>query len=278
MLDLGKTQELQIARQVSFGFYLTDPLDPTEAVLLPGGQIPDDTPVGNIVNVFLYKDSKDRLIATVKKPLLEVGQIGMLTVRETEKIGAFLDWGLPKDLFLPFREQTGKVKKGCSYPVAVYIDKSGRLCATMRLYDRLSTNSPYEKDAHVNGHIYEMNPKFGIFVAVDERYSGMIPRQEDTRGFKLGDAVSCRVSAVREDGKLTLSPREKAYIQIGNDADVIEQALLERDGHLALTDHSDPEEIRKVLHMSKAAFKRGVGHLLKEGKITLFEHEIVRKD
>lgn len=275
MIELGKTQALKVQRVKEFGVYLGESIDSDASVLLPKKQVPEGTQAGDEIKVFIYKDSEDRLIATTGTPKLEVGQTAVLTVREVGKIGAFLDMGLEKDLLLPFKEQTHKVRQGESCLVALYVDKSKRLAATMKVYSYMSNESPYQKDDQVNGTIYEINPDMGAFVAVDNRYYGMIPKKEMYSAYREGDAVSARVVKVRDDGKLDLSPRQKAYIQMDEDAvkvlDVIESQF---DGSLPFTDKADPEVIKREFGMSKNAFKRAVGHLLKDGQIRITEKTI----
>ena len=178
MLELGKRQTLKIVKRTDFGVYLAEEGAEEERVLLPKKEVPEHAVIGDELNVFLYKDSKDRLIATTRQPKLELGQVGMLKVKEVAKIGAFLDWGLEKDILLPFKQQTRKVRDGEECLAALYVDKSGRLCATMNVYEYLQTDSPYKKDDHVTGTIYQISERFGVFVAVDNRYSGLIPQKE----------------------------------------------------------------------------------------------------
>ena len=133
MLEIGTIQNLTVVKKVDFGVYLAEPGAEDKRVLLPARQVPPQTSVGDQIEVFLYKDSSDRLISTTARPKLLLGEVVELTVAQTAKMGAFLEWGLEKDLFLPFKEQTRKVKEGDRFPVALYVDKSGRLCATMKL-------------------------------------------------------------------------------------------------------------------------------------------------
>jgi len=277
MLKLGEKQILTIVKEVDFGVYLGESPKDKETVLLPKKQVPQGSKPGDELEVFLYRDSSDRMIATTNMPKLTMGELAVLTVKQTGKIGAFLDWGLEKDLFLPFREQTGKVREGASYLTALYLDKSSRLCATMRVYDRLRCDSPYEEGMYAEGIIYDRSPRFGLFVAVDNCWSALVPGKEDYGSFQVGDHVRGRVTKVREDGKLDLSLREKAYLQLDADAETILEMLAQNNGTLPFTDKSSPEEIREKMHMSKAAYKRGIGHLLKEGRIEIGESEIRRK-
>ena len=276
MLKLGEKQTLEIMKEVEFGVYLKNPLDEKgeERVLLPAKQVPQGAEVGEQVEVFLYKDSKDRLIATTNTPLLMMNEVKLLKVAQVGKMGAFLNWGLEKDLFLPFREQTRRVQEGEECLVALYIDKSSRLCATMKVYHYLKQNSPYKKEDKVEGVVYEISDNFGAFVAVDNQFSGLIPKKEFFGNLKVGDRITARVVAVKEDGKLDLSIREKALTQIMIDADKVLEVIDSFDGVLPFNDKANPEVIRRELQMSKNEFKKAVGHLLKKGKIEITEKSI----
>ncbi len=277
MLLLGRKQSLKVIKRVDFGVYLAEKEGAEERVLLPGKQVPEGTKPGDCLEVFLYKDSSDRMIATTHTPKLELGEIAVLKVSDVTKIGAFLDWGLEKDLLLPFREQTRRVRSGEEVLVALYEDKSSRLCATMNVYEYLDTASPYQKEDMVTGTIYETSREFGAFVAVDNRYSGLIPRREFFGNAQIGDRIEARVTSVKEDGRLNLSIRKKAYLQMDQDAAYVLQVLNEYDGVLPFNDKVSPEIIERELHLSKNAFKRAVGRLLKEGKIEITEKRILRK-
>lgn len=275
MLKIGEKQVLRIDKQVPFGVYLTGDV-PGERVLLPRSQVPEGAAIGDELEVFLYKDSEDRLIATRKEPKLTLHQVGYLTVIQVSRIGAFLDWGLDKDLLLPYHEQPReRVREGQTVLVAVYIDKSGRLCATMNVYPYLRTDSPYQAGSQVTGIVYETSRNFGAFVAVDSIFSALIPRRELTGELKVGDVVEARVTGVKPDGKLDLSLREKGWKQIGEDAAVILKMLEERGGELPFTDKASPELIREETRMSKNEFKRAIGHLLKENRISIEEDRIL---
>jgi len=275
-MQLGKIQLLTVVKLVWFGAYLAEPEHPEDRVLLPGKQVPEGAQIGDELEVFLYKDSQDRLIATTAEPKVTLGGIARLIVKEVTKIGAFLDWGLEKDLFLPFRQQTKKVHAGEECLVSLYIDKSSRLCATMNIYEYLRTDSPYGKDAHVTGTIYQISENFGAFVAVDDCYSGLIPGKEFYGQARIGDRIEARVTGVKPDGKLDLSLREKGYLQIDDDARAVMKVIEEFDGVLPFTDKASPEVIKREFSLSKNAFKRAVGHLLKEGLIEITE-KCIRK-
>lgn len=269
--NLGKRVSLMVVKKVEFGVYLGTSED---KVLLPKKQVPEGIEAGDPVEVFLYKDSKDRVIATTREPFLTLGQVKALKVLDTGKIGAFLDWGLEKDLLLPFKEQTAKVKPGDECLVSLYVDKSGRLCATMKVYEKLRRNSPYKKDDKVQGIIYEMSDNFGWFVAVDDTFCGLIPKRETYGSHRVGDRIEARVTGVKPDGKLDLSIREKAFIQMDLDAERMLADLRKRGGAYPFTDKAGAELIKKETGLSRNAFKRAAGRLLKEGKIIITDTEI----
>lgn len=275
MIELGKMQTLVIQRVKEFGVYVGEEAGSEVSVLLPKKQVPEGSGPGDKVTVFIYKDSEDRLIATTAVPKLQVGETAVLNVKEAGKIGAFLDMGLEKDLLLPFKEQTHKVRPGEKVLVALYIDKSKRLAATMRVYAHMSNQSPYKKDDQVTGIIYEINDNLGAFVAVDNKFYGLIPKKEVFENYREGDEITARVTKVREDGKLDLSPRQKAYIQMDTDSSLVFEIIeTQFGGSLPFTDKAEPEIIKREFSMSKNAFKRAVGHLLKEGKIKITENKI----
>ncbi len=270
-MRLGEKQVLTVVKVVDFGVYLGND---EERVLLPKKQVPSGIEPGDPVEVFLYRDSSDRLIATTHEPKIMLGQLAVLEVVDTGRVGAFLDWGLEKDLFLPFKEQTAKVQKGDRCLVSLYIDKSGRLCATMKVYALLKTDSPYQKDDQVKGIIYDKSDEFGVFVAVDNQFSARIPKKDVFASMHVGDVVEARVTKVKEDGKLDLSVRGKIPEQMDKDADKIYKRMRQYDGELPFNDKADPEIIKSEFGMSKAAFKRAVGRLLKEGRIEILKNGI----
>ncbi len=266
-MKLGEIQSLSIEKKVEFGVYLTDG---SEKVLLPKKQVPEGVAIGDSIKVFVYKDSKDRLIATTNTPKLTLGQMGVLTVSQINKVGAFLDWGLEKDLFLPFKEMTRKPEEGDEILVRVYIDKSKRLCASMKgLYEMLSTKPPYQVGDEVEARIYEFGHDFGTFVAIEDKYSAMIPRHEDVSKYRIGDVLMVRVTGIKEDGKCDVTIRDKAYVQMDEDAEALLDLIDSYAGVLPFTEKASPEVIKRETGLSKAAFKRAVGRLYKERKITL---------
>lgn len=279
MLHLGQKQELVIVKEVDFGVYLGEEINAAaeDRVLLPKKQVPEGSKIGDKLTVFLYKDSKDRIIATTNMPVLSVGEVGILRVSQITGIGAFLDWGLEKDILLPYKEQTKKVNEGEEVLVALYIDKSKRLAATMNVYEYLRKDSPYNKEDMVTGTAYQTSEEYGVFVAIDNCYSALIPKRELYGEIKVGDTVHARVVGVKPDGKLDLSVREKAYILIERDANKILELMDKNDGMLPFTDRATPDVIKNKTQMSKNEFKRAVGSLLKKGKIEIKENCIKLK-
>ncbi len=279
MIELGKYQTLKVVKKTDFGLYLGD--ESTGAaqarehtILLPIKEVPAGTVVGDSLEVFLYRDSEDREIATTAKVPLTIGGLAVLKVKEVGKVGAFLDWGLMKDLMLPYKEQTCKVEQGDQVLVTLYLDKSKRLCATMKVYHLLAAASPYKKDDMVTGIVYDAIDTFGVFVAIDNKYSAMLPKNELFARVRIGDVVTARVINVREDGKLTLSLREKSHVQMDADAEQIISRLKANNGFLPMNDSTDPEKIKEEFGISKNAFKRAIGKLYKAGTITITDEGI----
>lgn len=278
-IELGKIQELIVVKKVDFGIFLNTPTgDDANKILLPKAQVPKGTEIKDVLTVFVYKDSEDRPIATTLEPDITLGQVARLYVKEVTKIGAFLEWGLPKDLFLPFKEQLYPVKEGDAVLVTLYLDKSERLCASMKVYEALRNDSSYQKDDEVFGRVYEISDNFGVFIAVDDLYSALLPKKEVFEAYRINQPVYARVAQVMEDGRLTLSVRKKIPDQMNEDAEVIFDCLEMAGGFLPYHDKSDPEIIKKEFHMSKNAFKRAIGHLLKAGKIQIEKNGIKIKE
>lgn len=276
MFDLGNVQELIVVKKVNFGVYLAENRNDYDNVLLPIKQVPEGTRVGDTLKVFIYRDSKDRLISTIREPVMTLGGLAVLKVNEVGKIGAFLDWGLEKDLFLPFKEQTRRVREGDECLVTLYIDKSNRLCASMNVYRVLSKDSPYKVDDTITGRIYDRSDNYGLFVAVDDKYSGLIPKKDCQGDLQIGDVITARVTRVLEDGKLDLDVKKKAYLQIDEDMNIVLGVIDSYDGVLPFNDKVSPEIINRETGLSKAAFKRAVGRLLKEEQIEITENSIRR--
>jgi len=271
MIKLGEMQELEVAKKVDFGVYLksSEDVKGEDKVLLPLKQVPEDTNTGDKIKVFVYRDSNDRVIATTKRPRIVIGEIAFLKVVQITRIGAFLSWGLEKDLFLPFKEQVGEIKLNGEYMVGLYIDKSDRLCATMNMFKVLGTDSPYKVNDVVKGTVFSLKRGLGAMVAVDGKYLGLIHEGEILKPLHSGDVVEVRVSHIKEDGKLDLSLKDAPKLQIDKDGEKILNAMLKNKGFLPLNDDSNPEEINDRLGLSKSSFKKAVGRLMKKRMISM---------
>lgn len=297
MIQLGREQNLTVLRMTSVGAYLGEERDPLAIfsrdsqgnsssitdrtdILLPRNEIKSELNINDTVRAFVYLDSEDRPVATLKTPQLTIGTFAHLTVTDVNKVGAFLDWGLPKELFLPYKEQTVKVNVGDNVLVTLYVDKSKRLCASMKLYKYLHLDSEYKASDWTYGTVYELSDNYGAYVAVDDYFSGLIPKKELMAELKIGERVHVRITRVLEDGKLELSTREPGYLQLSSDCSVVYEALEKSmTGFLPYHDKSDSDIIKSEFNMSKNSFKRAIGHLMKEGLIVIRENgiELVKK-
>ncbi len=263
---LGQIRTLVILRLRPPGAYLA--IDPSnsgaeaEGILLPRAEVPDGAVAGAEVEVFVYLDSEDRPIGTTRFPRLTLGEVAFLKVTDVTKIGAFVDWGLLKELLVPFAEQTRDVRIGERHPIGLYIDKSGRLAGTMRVAEMLGPpKKTFERDAWVEGEAWRSETTIGLFVIVERSCVGLVPASEPHR-LARGESAKFRVASVLSDGKIELSLRRHAHQEFEKDAERI-LATLGRAGTPRVGDRSPPEEIRRVFGLSKKAFKRAVGHLLK---------------
>ena len=278
---LGTYSYMKVSRVTEHGAYLVLESDAVidDEVLLPGSDYDRDPKVGDRIKVFIYKDSEDRSVATVHTPFIELGKVAMLEVADVTSIGAFLNMGLTKEVLLPFKEQTRRVRPGERVPVALYIDKSERLAVTMHIYEYLDKDMDgrFQPNDHVKGLVYEIIDNFGAYVLVDEKYSAMIPKSELNGIIKVGDEISARVRVVTDDGKLTLTLYEKKKVQMKDDADRVYAKLEAAGGELPFSDKTSPEIIKREFGMSKASFKRAIGRLKKLGRIDIEETSIKLK-
>lgn len=277
MYNLGAFQLLTIVGKSSGGFYVKAEGE-EQAVLLPSGEVVGEVDVDDSVMVFIYKDTKDRLVATMKTPLAVVGDVAYLKVSDIVEFGAFIDVGLQRDVFVPLKEMKMLLKKGKSYLFYIYVDKSERLCATPKVYDYLTVDHEYKANDRVTGTVISVNSDVGVFVAVDNQYKGMIPKNEYFEDFAVGDLVDLRVIRVREDKKLDLATRHLVADQMVVDSEKIYSKLLHNGGKMYYHDKSSPEAIKAEFSMSKKAFKRALGRLMKENRIEMFEDHITKKD
>lgn len=265
---LGRVVTLPIQRFADAGAFLAidDSHDP-EVVLLPGGELPDEAKIGTRVRVFVYLDSEDRPVATTRMPKLTLGEVTFLTVTAVTDIGAFVDWGLGKELLVPFAEQSKELFVGESQPIGLYLDRSERLAGTMFVSDMFGDRRALEPDEWLEGEAWRNDPEIGLFVILERRFVGLVPAAEP-HPLRRGERTKFRVANVFPDGKIVLSLRQHAYQELANDAAKI-LAVLSRPRPPQVGDHSDPDTIRAHFGLSKKAFKRAVGRLLKDGSVTI---------
>jgi uncharacterized protein len=274
---LGRTATLTVQRIVAPGAFLTAHDGPSSAgdageaaLLLPTRELPDDLRPGDALEVFVYLDSEDRPIATTRRPKLERGEVRFLKVTAVTKIGAFVDWGLPKELLVPFAEQTLELAPGQRHPIGLQLDRSGRLCGTMRVRELLYTGGRFDRDEIVEGEAWRDEPGVGLFCILERKYVGLLPASEP-HALARGEPTTFRIKHVLADGKVELSLRGHVHQELEGDAEHV-LAVLSRPGAPRLGDRSSPEQLRTHFGLSKKAFKRALGRLLKDGAVTL-DHE-----
>lgn len=272
---LGHHVTLPIRRFGSPGAILG--VNAQEEVLLLGSEIPEGAQVGDEVEVFLYLDSEGRPIATTRRAKLELGEVAFLEVTALSRFGAFVDWGMPKELLVPFAEQTADPRQGQRYAIGLYRDERGRFCGTMKVSEMLERPSPdvtWKDDEWVEGEAWRNEPGIGLFVIVERAYVGLVPHTEPHQ-LSRGEAARFRVTNVLPDGKIELSLRGLAHEQLEDDAERILEVLQRKDAPRT-SDKASPEEIRDLFGLSKKAFKRAVGRLLKEGRVTFADDGTLR--
>ncbi|MCU4165917.1 CvfB family protein [Carboxylicivirga caseinilyticus] len=271
---IGKYNTLRVVKEVDFGVYL-DGGEKGE-ILLPTRYVPDNTKVDDELKVFIYLDSEDRLIATTEEPFATVGEFANLQVKSVTKIGAFLDWGLMKDLLVPFREQEEKMEEGKYYPVYIYLDEeSNRIVATSKLYTVLNNLLPeYEPGQEVDLFVYD-KADIGYKVVVNELHSGMLYHSQLFQPIKIGDRLKGFVQKVREDDKIDVSLQKPGYEAIEGQAAEVLTILKEKGGYLAVSDKSAAELIYKIFKMSKKSFKKAIGTLYKQ-RLIIIEKEGIK--
>lgn len=274
MIKIGENQKLKIDHFSSVGAYLYGGEKREETVLLPKAELSNDKKVGDEITVFVYRDSHDRIIATTRRPYIEIGSLALLRVVSKTKIGAFMDMGLERDVLLPFSEMIGTVGEGKFYLVRLYLDKSQRLAVTMNIRNSLKNDSNYQENDQVAGTIYSIHPEHGLFVAVDEKYDSLVPKEEAKGIYEIGEVIQARVSQRKKDGRLVLSLKDRAYLYIDEDSEHILDLLEDNGGFLEIGDKSNPEKIKEVTGLSKSAFKKAIGKLYKEKSIKLYPEKI----
>lgn len=264
---LGRIRPLFVSRITEKGASLAEEAGPAPSTtyLLPRNELAPEVAVGDRLEVFLTLDSEDRPIATLREPLLRRDDVGFLEVTAITPIGAFLDWGLPKELLLPFREQTRELREGDRIAVGVFVDNTGRMCATMRIRELLQDGGDFTVGEWVEGEAWRVDPALGLFVIVERGFLGLVPRTEPQR-LERGERARFRVSRVYPDRKIELSLRGMAHEELENDGEAILRALSQEPAP-KLSDRSSPDELRDLLGLSKKAFKRAAGRLLRDGLV-----------
>lgn len=268
MIEIGKDNRLKVAREVDFGVYLAD--DEGNEVLMPARYVSEDVRVGDTVDVFVYTDSEDRPVATTEVPYAKVGEFAFLQVTAVNRIGAFLDWGLPKDLLVPFSEQNAKMMQGGVYPVYVYLDhESRRVVASARLEKHLGNVYPdYKPGQEVECLVIQHTP-IGYKVIVDNLHWGMIYHNEIFSPIEVEETVRAYVKNVRPDGKIDLTLSSSTGRRVHNLADHIIERVRDAGGSMPMSDKSSPEEIKAEFQCSKKDFKKALGALYKDRRITI---------
>ena len=272
---LGHTVHLPILRIGPHGAFLAlDPDDPrSETVLLLGMELEATDKEGDVVTVFIHRDSEGRPLATKRVPKVELGQVAFLAVTQRTSVGAFVDWGLPKELLVPFAEETTEMRVGEAYAVGLYVDASGRLAGTMRVAEMLQ-RADVAVDAWVTGEAWRLVPEVGLFVIVEKGSVGLLPKEEH-HGLSRGQSARFRVTHVHADGKIELSLRAHAHEELPGDGERI-LAELRAKGSAPVSERASPEELRKRFGLSKKAFKRAVGRLFRERKIEIDAQGVLR--
>ena len=276
MVDIGDYNELEIIKEVDFGVYLDS--DDGE-ILLPLKYLPQNYRVGDTLRVFIYRDSEDRIIATTLEPKAKVGDFAALEVKQTTDYGSFLDWGLEKDLFVPFKNQRDKMQPGRKYLVYVYLDEnSDRLVATAK-YEKYLNKNPEKltEGEEVELMVAEFTD-LGTKVIINQEYSGILYKNEVFRPLEPGEKLTGYIRKIREDQKIDVSLQKTGYAEILDAAGQILNKLQASGGNLPLTDNSSPEDIYATLGMSKKTFKKAIGHLYRAGTILLLPDAISLKE
>lgn len=269
-IELGKFNQLEVVKEVDFGLYLDG--EEEGEILLPTRYVPDDCKIGDFLNVFLYLDMDERLIATTLTPLVQVGQFACLEVAWVNQFGAFLNWGLMKDLFVPFSEQKMKMQVGRNYVVHAHLDEeSYRIVASAKVERYLSKDIPsYSPDEEVNILIWQKTD-LGFKAIIDNKYSGLLYENEIFRPLETGVQTTAFVKQVREDGKVDLMLQKAGFAKVDDFAKTLLDYIEEHGGRISLTDKSPADEIYDVFEVSKKTFKKGVGDLYKKRLIILEE-------
>jgi predicted RNA-binding protein (virulence factor B family) len=270
MIQIGKTNKLKILRNTSVGMYLGD--DDNNVVLLPKKYVESNFEIGDEIEVFIYNDSEDRVIATRLKPYIEINQFAYLNVSEVTKFGAFLDWGLEKDLFVPFKEQKHKMFEGYSYVVYVYLDElTNRIVASSKVNKFISNEVlTINQGDEVDLLVYN-ETAMGYTCIINSKHKGLIYHNDIYQDVRVGDQLKGYVKLIREGNLIDLSLQKIGFKHVLSSTDLILEYLREHDGYLELTDKSSPDLIERRFNMSKATFKKSLGILYRQRQVTLHE-------
>ncbi len=274
LMKIGKINKLTVARASDFGYYLID--NANNEVLLPNAYVTDDMKISNEIEVFIYKDSEDRIVATTLKPYVQLEEFAFLQVKEVNQYGAFMDWGLPKDLMVPYAEQSEKMEEGNWYLIFLLIDEqTERLIGSSKenefvIFNEINVNQGDEVDLL----LYNMT-ELGMNAIVNNMYKGLIFKSDIHKNINPGDKIKGYVKQVREDGKIDILLEPIGYkSNIDKNSDIIISATKKNDGFLNLTDKSSPEDIKQILGLSKKAFKKSLGNLYKQKIVEINEDGI----
>lgn len=271
---LGQRVTLKVVRLIQHGAALAPPDDDQETVLLPAREVGKDLAPGDVREVFIYRDSEDRLTATLKRPRLSLGEVAFLRATDIVPFGAFFDWGLAKELLVPKAEMTRDVRPGERHAIGLMRDDSGRLAGTMRVAELLEDPPQHALGEWVEGEAWRVERGLGLFVILGRRAVGLLP-EDEPHELARGEMAKFRIAAVLPDGKVRLSLRGPAHAHIADDAEAV-FAVISRPGAPRFGDESDPEAIRATFGLSKKSFKRAVGRLLKAGRIEIAPDGAVR--
>ncbi len=267
MINIGEYNELEVVKELDFGIYLRD--GDTE-ILMPTKWVPQDTKIGDRLNVFIFRDSDDRLIATTITPYATANTFAFLEAKQVNQVGAFLDWGMDKDLLVPFREQSQRMEPGKSYVVFVYVDeKTNRLTASTKLNRFIENNNIELRDGDIVDLLIYSETDLGFNAIINNRYSGLIYKNEIYEAIRVGDKIKGYVKHVREDNKIDLSLQKSGFELVDDVKWRILNMMKQNEGFLSLNDNSSPEEIKSKLQISKKAFKKAVGALYRERLVKL---------
>lgn len=269
MIQIGDFNKLQVVRKADFGYYLNGGTGKTtDDILLPNkSALNADLNIGDEVDAFIYRDSNDRIIATLKKPLAKVGDLAYLKVVSTTKIGSFVHFGLEKDLLVPFREKVYALQNDKYYLFYIYLDKTERLAATTDIEKYLQNPKGFKVGDSVKGTAYGFQTNGSVKVAVDNLYKGVILHNEYFNEIKHGDILDLTINKFYEDGRIGVTPRKSARVEVASLQDTIIDYLNNHDGFMVFNDKTSPEDIYKTFHVSKNHFKNALGGLMKKNLI-----------